>query len=154
MLLAFKPAPPLLSAALPLKMAGTVAARKLLAAGAVTEAVVGGVQSLIDCDSAEDVLVVKLPSPPYTAVIEWGDPLRESVVVLKVATPEPFSVPVPSVVAPSLKVTVPVGVPVEEGELSVTVAVNVTDAPEQDGLADEATDVDVVALFTVSVPFA
>ena len=153
-LLAFKPTPPLLSAALPLKMAGTVAARKLLAAGAVTEAVVGGVQSLIDCDSAEDVLVVKLPSPPYTAVIEWGDPLKESVAVLNVATLEPFSVPVPSVVAPSLKVTVPVGVPVEEGELSVTVAVNVTEAPEQDGLADEATDVDVPALFTVSVPFA
>ena len=45
-LLAFKPTPPLLSAALPLKMAGTVAARKLLPAGVVTEAVVGGVQSL------------------------------------------------------------------------------------------------------------
>ena len=95
-----------------------------------------------------------MPSPPYTAVIEWGDPLKESVAVLNVATLEPFSVPVPSVVAPSLKVTVPVGVPVEEGELSVTVAVNVTEAPEQDGLADEATDVDVPALFTVSVPFA
>ena len=135
-------------------MAGTVAAWKLLAAGVVTEAVVGGVQSLIDCDSAEDVLVVKLLSPPYTAVIEWGDPLKESVEVLNVATPEPFSVPVPSVVAPSLKVTVPVGVPVEEGELSVTVAVNVTEAPEQDGLAEEATAVDVLALFTVSVPFA
>ena len=37
----------------------------------------------------------------------------------------PFSVPVPSVVAPSTNVTVPVGVP-EPGELTDTVAVKVT----------------------------
>ena len=45
--------------------------------------------------------------------------------VEKVAWP-PLSVPVPSVAAPSLNVTVPVGVPVP-GEFTVTVAVNVTD---------------------------
>ena len=45
-LLAFKPAPPLLSAALPLKVAGTVAARKALPlAGVVTDAVTGAVSS-------------------------------------------------------------------------------------------------------------
>ena len=42
--------------------------------------------------------------------------------VLKVATPAP-SVPVPRTVAPSLKLTVPVGVPVLED----TIAVKVTD---------------------------
>ncbi len=45
------------------------------------------------------------------------------VVVLNVATPELLSVPVPSVVDPSMKVTVPVGVPDDP----VTVAVKVTD---------------------------
>jgi hypothetical protein len=54
-----------------------------------------------------------------------------------VAIPEPFSVPVPSVVAPSLKVTVPVGV----GPEPVTVAVNVTDWPNAEGLAEEVMDV-------------
>ena len=42
------------------------------------------------------------------------------------------SVPVPSIVAPSLKVTVPVGVP----EADVTVAVNVTGWPESDGFTE------------------
>ena len=48
MLLALRPAPPLLSAALPLKLAGTVAARKALAfAGVVTDAVIGAVPSRV-----------------------------------------------------------------------------------------------------------
>ena len=55
--------------------------------------------------------------------------------VLYVACPEPFRVPVPSVVAPSLNVTVPVGVPVPE--LGATVAVNITDCPTVDGFAEE-----------------
>jgi hypothetical protein len=46
-------------------------------------------------------------------------------------------VPVPSVVLPSLKVTVPVGVPPE----TVTVAVNVTDWPTEEGLTDDVRDV-------------
>ena len=53
--------------------------------------------------------------------------------------------PVPSVVLPSLKVTVPVAA---EGE---TVAVNVTDDPYVDGFADEASVSVVLALFTVWV---
>jgi hypothetical protein len=44
--------------------------------------------------------------------------------------------------APSLKRTVPVGV---VGAAVVTVAVNVTVCPTPDGLADEATDVEVEA---------
>ena len=47
----------------------------------------------------------------------------------------------PSMVAPSLKVTVPVGVPAPE----LTVAVNVTDCPETEGLGEEASAVLVAA---------
>jgi hypothetical protein len=54
-------------------------------------------------------------------------------------------VPVPSVVLPSLKVTVPVAA---EGE---TVAVKVTEEPNVDGFADEASVTVVLALFTVWV---
>ena len=50
--------------------------------------------------------------------------------VLKVAFPVPSRVAVPKVVAPFLKVTVPVGVP----EDPVTVAVKVTDCPNTLGL--------------------
>ena len=48
--------------------------------------------------------------------MEW--PPSASVLVVKVACPPPFSVPVPSVDAPSLNVTMPLGVP----PLPVTVA--------------------------------
>ena len=71
--------------------------------------------------------------------------------VVNVAWPE-LRFTVAAVVAPSLKVTVPLGVPVEEGELSVTVAVNVTDEPEQIELAEVAIAVELLALLTVSVP--
>lgn len=53
--------------------------------------------------------------------------------VKKVACPAASTVPKPIVDAPSLNVTVPVGVV----EALVTVAVNVTDCPTPDGLADE-----------------
>jgi hypothetical protein len=47
-LLALRPAPPVLSAALPLKLPGTVAALKVLPlAGVVTDAVVGAVASQV-----------------------------------------------------------------------------------------------------------
>jgi hypothetical protein len=81
------------------------------------------------------VLPEKLESPLYLAVIEW-DPTA-SVDVANVATP-PDSVPVPRVVVPSRKVTVPVGVPVAGGT-GATVAVNVTDCPKTDGLAEDVT---------------
>jgi hypothetical protein len=74
----------------------------------------------------------------------------ESVVVLIPATPDPFSIPVPSVVLPSLKVTVPVGVP-DPGDTGLTVAVSVTDWPKTEGFTEEVTVVVVFAWFTVWV---
>ena len=58
------------------------------------------------------------------------------------------SVPVPSVLAPSLNVTVPVGAP-EAGAVTETVAVKVTDCPDTLGLADGASAVVVAPWFTV-----
>ena len=52
-------------------------------------------------------------------------PARE--LVLNVATPEPFRVPLPSRVAPAKNEAVPVGMP--EPEAAVTVAVKVTVEP-------------------------
>ena len=83
------------------------------------------------CVKLLETLGPKLSSPEYTAVIVVCDP-AESVVVLKMATPEPFKSLVPKVVAPSLKVTVPVGVP----PVPVTVAVNVTESPYIEGVPD------------------
>ena len=68
--------------------------------------------------------------------------------VLNVATLEEFSAPVPSVVAPSLKVTVPVGAPLA-GETTLTVAVNVTGWPEEEGFGADTNLVDVEPWFTV-----
>jgi len=59
-----------------------------------------------------------------------------------------LSVPVPSTVAPFLNVTTPVGVP-PPGATAATVAVNVTDWPNTDGLCEEITTVELPALFTV-----
>src|SRR6266853_1870435 len=64
--------------------------------------------------------------------------------VVNVAIPLPFSVPVPNVVEPSLKVTVPVGTPLPGG-VAVTVAVNVTGWLNTEGLDDELTAVVVAA---------
>jgi hypothetical protein len=87
-------------------------------------------------------------SAPYAAVIECVPAVR--VVVVRVATPDPFSVPVPSVVPLFLKVIVPVGMPVL-GAFAVTVAVNVTDAPEVEGFSDEVSAVEVGASLMVIV---
>ena len=57
------------------------------------------------------------------------------------------SVPVPSVVEPSLNVTVPVGVPTP-GDVAVTVDVKVTGWPDTDGLTDDASAVVVASLLT------
>src|SRR6516164_6764232 len=67
--------------------------------------------------------------------------------VAKVALPE-FNVVVPSVVAPSKKVTVPVGVP-DPGATALTVAVNVTDCPRADGFTDDITTVALLFLLLV-----
>ena len=66
--------------------------------------------------------------------------------IAKVATP-PLSVPVPRVTPPSLKVTVPVGVPLA-GAVAATVAVKVTDCPKTEGFADDVTAVAELPLLT------
>jgi hypothetical protein len=93
------------------------------------------------CESVAEVLEESSVFPAYLTVMEWVALL--SVVVLKVATPELFSVPVPRVVAPFRKVTVPVGI---GPEAAVTVAVNVTLVPAFAGLSEEVTLLVVEAL--------
>ena len=66
------------------------------------------------------------------------------------ANPDPSSAPVPSVLAPSLNVTVPVGTP-DPGAVALTVAVKVTDWPNTTLVADDPTVVMVLAWLTVSV---
>lgn len=95
-------------------------------------------------ETPADVLVANVVSPPYTALMVWEPAVNEAVV--RVALP-PASVPVPIVVAPSLRVTAsPLGgAPIEE----VIVAVNVTDCPTKIGFA-EATSVVVVEAFDMT----
>ena len=59
-----------------------------------------------------------------------------SELVVRVATPELFSTPVPSEVVPSKKLIVPVGAPKAE-EVGVTVAVKVTGSVKKLGLVSE-----------------
>ena len=67
--------------------------------------------------------------------------------VVKEATPLESSVAVPMFVAPSRKVTVPVGVPA----VALMVAVKVTACPKTVGFLEEVTAVVAPAAFTVSV---
>ena len=80
-------------------------------------------------------------------MIEWVATARFAVV--KLALPLE-SVLFPRVVEPSLKVTVPVGVPLP-GAAAETVAVKVTDWPKTDGFADDVTVVVVASFVTVWV---
>src|SRR6266566_4029608 len=73
-----------------------------------------------------------------------------SVLVTNIAWPEPSRVPVPRGLEPSLKVTVPVGVPAP-GLFAVTVAVKVTGCPDTEGLAEEVTPVVVPGIVVVVV---
>ena len=77
----------------------------------------------------------------------WLTELRDDVV--NVAWPE-LRVLVATGIPPSLKMTVPVGVP-EPGAAALAVAVKVTVWPDTDGLAEEVTAVVVLALLTVWV---
>ena len=74
-----------------------------------------------------------------------------SAVVANVANPLPFTAIVASMVAPSLNVTLPVGIP---EVADVTLAVNVTDWWYADGLREEVSVVVLPALLTVSVKTA
>jgi hypothetical protein len=69
-----------------------------------------------------------------------------SVLMLKLAVP-PLKVPVPSVIVPSLKITMPVGVPAP-GLVTNTVAVKVTDCPKTEGLTEEVSVVVAAAGLT------
>jgi len=97
------------------------------------------------CVMTDDVLVAWFGSPLYTAVIECEPPL--SINVVMVAFPFPSSDCVPIELAPSLKVTLPVGVPA----LEATVAVNVTVCPKSDGFGSDVNVVVVLAGLTVWV---
>src|SRR6266704_2838766 len=77
--------------------------------------------------------------------MEW-EPAKSDDVV-NVAWPETRLL-VASGVVPSLKVTVPVGVPLP-GATALTVAVNVTELLTTEGLSDEVTVFVVLALLTV-----
>jgi hypothetical protein len=90
------------------------------------------------------VLEAKFVSPPYCAVSECLPAV--SVEVEKVATPPLFRELEPSVVAPSKKLTVPVGVPVPG---AVTIAVNVTVAPDTEGFTSAVSVVAVETCMTV-----
>ena len=77
---------------------------------------------LTTCVNAPDVLGATLLSPPYAAVMLWLPTTKED--VLRIAVPG-LIVAVPSVVAPSLNVTTPVGVRGED-PTGLTVAVKLT----------------------------
>jgi hypothetical protein len=92
------------------------------------------------------VLPAKFVSPLKTAVIEC-DPTANPAVA-RSAWPPAKATGAPRFAAPSLNCTVPVGVP----EPDDTVALNVTDSPNTDGLepAVRATTVEVgAATFTI-----
>src|SRR5216684_2488487 len=105
------------------------------------------------CVSVALVLVVKLVSPLYTAVMLWAPIASE--LLLQVADPAASAcAPQPVMVVPaSLKFTVPVGVPAP-GAVALMVAVKVTDWPNTDGFADELRLVVVDAWLTVCVSVA
>src|SRR5260370_21200807 len=77
--------------------------------------------------------------------MEWGGGGRGEGV--KVGWPVPSRVPLPRVLEPSLKVTVPVGSP-PPGALAVTVAVNVTGWLYTEGFAEALTTAVVASLVT------
>ena len=81
------------------------------------------------CVMGADVLPAMPVSPLYSAVKEWLPTL--SVAVVSTACPDPFTGEVPSVVTPSLNVTVPVGT--RGSCTSDTVAVRVTVLPYPEG---------------------
>ena len=87
------------------------------------------------------MLPAKFESPLYTAVMEFDVADKED--VTKIAMP-PLTVPEPIWFPPSMKVIVPVGIPVAQE----TVAVKVTDWPNAEGFIEEFDAVEV-ALFAV-----
>jgi len=99
--------------------------------------------------NAVEALALKSTLPAYSTVSKWEPTIKAA--VENVACPEPSSAPVPTVAAPSLKVTVPLRVPAP-GAVAVTIAVKVTDWPDVDGFTEELSVAVVLALFTVWPP--
>lgn len=93
------------------------------------------------------MLVEKLPDPPYAAVMVCVPTAKLDLVIMAWCV-EALSAAVPMTVAPSLKLTVPVGLP---GNAGVTVAVRVRAVPWVDGLLEDRRAVVLLALFTCSL---
>jgi hypothetical protein len=100
------------------------------------------------CDTVDDVLGPKCPSPGYSAVSVRVPTARADVV--NVATPRALRVAVPSSVVPSLNVTVPVGV-AGSGVAGDTVAVSVTVSPTVEGFGVDPNVVTDAVAATVNV---
>ena len=94
--------------------------------------------------NTEDVLAALFASPAYTTVILWLDTLNTELenVAIRVF-PAPDRVPVPSVLAPSLNVTAPVGA------APVTLAVRVIAVPDVEGFRLDTTVAVVAATLIV-----
>jgi hypothetical protein len=96
-----------------------------------------------------EVLPLKLTSPLYTAVTVAVPTVSVDTDAL-VALPPLIATALPKFTPLVWNWTVPVGVPTP-GAVALTIAVNVTDWPNTEGLADELTAVVVSAGFTVCV---
>jgi hypothetical protein len=106
----------------------------------------GGGSAVTTCISTADVLAAVAVSPLALAVMLWLPAV--SAAVANVATPNPFSTPVPIAVPLSRNVTVPVATGVEAPLASPTVAVNVTLSPTYDGFT---LDISVVVVANTGV---
>ena len=102
------------------------------------------------CVMFVEVLPLKLPSPPYAALIVW--PPKLNVAVASVACPDALTVTLVGEPPSSVNATVPVRVPAP-GATGLTVAVKLTDWPNTDGLAEDASVVVVSASLTVWMRF-
>jgi hypothetical protein len=112
------------------------------AASLVVEAVGVIVAATTVTVTAGEEEVAKLESPAYEAVMECVPTAK--VVMARVATPDPFNVPVPRDVVPSRNVTVPVGTVVSPLG-PTTVAVRVTLCPAVTEVGEAASAVVEVA---------
>ena len=103
------------------------------------------------CASGAEVLVTKLTSPLYVAVIDCTPAASAPVVQVAVPAADTVWAPHPAMsTPPSWKSTVPVRVPAA-GAVAFTVAVKVTLTPVLDGLSDDTIVVVVAPWLTTCV---
>lgn len=98
---------------------------------------------------AAEVLASKSVFPEYAAVIEFAPKLSDA--VAKAATPLAFNETLPKTVAPSLNVTVPLGIPLVA---DVSLAVKVTDWLNAEGFTEVLSAVKLKAFSTLWVSVA